>query len=268
MDWADLTNTVHYKTVEQPRNRLRAWWQRHGRPWVRRGQTWWRTWTQARQARQERRPMPTIQEELLFKATAAQIAPDFLAWLKAQHYQEFLDDEAAQAAATERATVALEAEYERRRETLEDALAARRVAVQRDADAELETTLTRERATLARESEGLVEGLKDDARDAQRRATDAETALVGLWRQLLPPDTRTYLFDSGVLELDLTTLNPILQRAGQVAIAYQKATTSTRLVKLKVGEAHYEAAARFWLEAAEPPATRSSGGLVPEAYYR
>jgi hypothetical protein len=129
-------------------------------------------------------------------------------------------DDAEQAAATERAKVALEAEYERRMETLEDTYAAKRKQVQTDADVELESVIARERSKLQREAEGELEGLRDDLQEAQRRATEAEAAVVGLWRQLLPADQRTYLYDAGVVELDLTTLNPILQRASQVAIAH------------------------------------------------
>jgi hypothetical protein len=264
-DWESTWNTWHYHLIEK---RLAKGWRRVRWRWQH-GRERLAAWTQACTARQERRRMPiTIQEEALFKATAAQIAPDFLQWLKAQHYQAFRDDDAEQAAATERATAALEAAYEKRLETLEDDVAARKRQAQADADAELESVLTRERATLARESEGLVEGLKDDLRDAQRRMAAAEESLVGLWRQLLPEGQRTYVFDAGVLELDLTTLNPILQRAGQVTIAFQKATSSTRLVKVKVGESHWESGARFWLEGSDPPAKPSSGGLVPQAYYR
>jgi hypothetical protein len=112
-----------------------------------------------------------------------------------------------------------------------------------------------------------VEGLQDDARQAQQRLGAVEAALLAVWRQLLPEGVRTYLHDRGVTTLDLTVLNPILQRAGQVAIAYQPATTSSRLVTCKVGEASFEAAARFWLEAYEPP-PRPNKHVVNPADYR
>jgi hypothetical protein len=122
MDWESLWNVTHFYGIEKPRNRARRWWARHGQPRVRRGQARWTAW---RQARQERRRMPTITEEALFKAATAQIAPDFLDWLKAQHYAAFLEDAAVQAQATERARTALEAEYAQRTEALEDAYAAK-----------------------------------------------------------------------------------------------------------------------------------------------
>jgi hypothetical protein len=270
MDW----NTVHYKTVEQPRNRVTHWWQRHGRPWVRTWQRWRETTRQAQQDRETARPtrkerhrMPSeIERVALFKAMLPQLDEDFLALLKDELRDSLVAELMPEAEATARA--ALEAEYERRDEQRLDALAAYKRQAQADCELELETVIARERATLQRESEGEMDGLRDDLREAQQRATAAETALLAVWRQLLPQDQRVYLFDSGVLELDLTTLNPVLQRAGQVQIAYQQATTSTRLVKLKVGEAHYAAAAKFWLEPTEPTATRSSGGLVDPAVYR
>jgi hypothetical protein len=263
IDWADLTNTLHYKTVEQPRNRAQRWWQRHGHPWV----CWWEAWCRARQERKERRVAITLHEEALFRAAAEKIETGFLAWLKEEHWTEFRNDVTEQAAATERAKAELAAEYEKRDEQRADALAASKRQAQLDCDQELEAMLAKETSRLQREAEGEIEGLRDDLRDAQRRMAAAEESLVGLWRQLLPEGQRVYLFDSGITTLDLVALNAILQRH-QLVVAYTKSETSTRLVKVRTADNAWQAGTRFWLEAAEPPAKRSSGGLVNPADYR
>jgi hypothetical protein len=268
MDWESVWNVLDYYALERPRNRVRRWWGRHGTPLVRQWQRWRDTRRQARAVRQERSHMPlTIDQEALFKATAAQISQEFLAWLRQQHFAEFREDDAEQAAAVERAKAALAAEHDQRMEALADAGAAYKQQVQADADAELATALARERAKLARESEGELTSAQEERAEAQRRAAQAESALVALWQQLLPEDRQTYLHDAGITSLDLTVVNPILQRH-RLTIAFQPAEASPRLVKVRVGEASWLAATRFWLAATESPVVPSPHGLVDPATYR
>lgn len=271
MDWESLCNTLHYRILEKPQYRARQWWTRHGRRRVIRWQIRLAAWREARQdraqtraMRKEVRRMPTeVEKRPMYMAMLPQMDADFLALLKAELREILLAEVMPEAEGRVLAT--LEAAFTTRDEQRDDAMAAFRQQVQ--ADAELEVALERERRRLRREFEDRLEEAQAAQAKAEQLVAQTDTQFLTLWRQLLPEGKQTYLHDAGVRELDLVTLNPILQRQG-VEIAFQKAETSPRLVKVKTGSAAWEAGTRFWLvayTAAEEPRDKKRH---PAALYR
>jgi hypothetical protein len=259
MDWESIGNTLHYRLLEKPPYRARQWWARHGRRRVIRWQIRLAAWREARQdraqtraRRKEVRRMPTeVEKQAMFKAMLPELDQDFLALLKAELRDTLMEEVMPEAEARVRAE--LEGEFSRRDEQRDDAMAAFRQQVQADADAELEGALERERRRLRRAFEDRLEEAQAAQTQAEQRVAATDSQLLALWRQLLPEGKQTYLHDAGIRELDLVTLNPILQRQGW-EIACQRAQTSTRLVKTRIGPAAWEACTRFWLQPATPAA--------------
>jgi hypothetical protein len=261
MDPYDISwiNTLYYARWAI---RGRQTWRRAQRTWqARRRQVQRRlaTWREAREARaqtramrKETRYMPTeVEKQAMFKAMLPELDQDFVALLKAELRDTLIEEVMPEAEA--RARAGLEAEFTRRDEARDDAMAAFRQQVQTDADVELEAALERERRRLRREFEDRLEEAQAAQAQAEQRGAATDAQLLAVWRQLLPEGKQTYLFDAGIREVDLTLLQPILGRQG-VAIAFQKAETSPRLVKVRVEPASWQAGTRFWLTPATPAA--------------
>jgi hypothetical protein len=70
------------------------------------------------------------------------------------------------------------------------------------------------------------------------------------WHQLLRPDKKVYLYNTGIRELALAELNTMLARAGLVLKARQ--TVSERLVACVTAPGKVEGKTLFWLQPLTP----------------
>jgi hypothetical protein len=155
---------------------------------------------------------------------------------------------------------AYEEKFRRQCERWEDEHAGYKKTVQDEHDAMLEKAREQDRRRLRREFEEQLTEAKEAQAAAEQRLAAVDEQLLVLIKSLLPENKRPFLFDCGVETLDVWGLNHILQRQG-LEIAHTRTESEKRLVKIRTGEAEWQAATRFWLQPYEAPEEPKVNGI-------
>jgi hypothetical protein len=191
----------------------------------------------------------TATQEAMGKMVMAQMQEQTVRTLKTALRAELLEE--VRAEAFEAAMAELDDRLQHQREQLRDTFAKQKQAL----TSELEDELERREEVIRRQTRDAYEErlltLKDDLAAATAARDQATALLVSLINQLVVEKKR-YLYDAGISELDLLTLNQVLAPQGlQIRSEFRHSERQVACT-LKNGMAQRTT---FWREAVKPGTT-------------
>jgi phosphopantetheine adenylyltransferase len=250
----------HYVVIEK---RLAPGWRTvvrgATRPLMPLARAWRRSWRRTspkEEVSEVRMETDTATQQAMGRAVMQQMEQRTLQSIREAVRQELLPQVQEEALALARQE--LEEQLQHQREQLRDTFAKQRQAL----TGELEDELERREELLRRQTRDSYEErlltLKDDLAAATTARDQVTALLVSLVTQLVAEKPKRYLYDAGITELDLITLNQVLAPQGlQIRSEFRHSERQVACT-LKNGAGQRTV---FWLETAVPGvAVEGEGG--------